>query len=227
LRGILKDYFIFYQPRDIVSGDFYWIEKVDDEVIVIAGDCTGHGVPGAFMSLIAINLLERVVLQQKVTSPPQILRDLHTLVRLALKQDEIENHSGMDMGIVKISEGRILHFSGAKRPLYYIDASQPTEVHVCGGSRKSIGGLQNDAKEFEEVMIALPAGSTFYLSSDGLADQNNEKRKRLKEEPVLTALLENYPISMEAQKNAIKTILDKHMAGTEQRDDILLLGVKI
>ncbi len=227
VRGILKDYFVLYQPRDIVSGDFYWIEKLDNQVIVVAADCTGHGVPGAFMSLIAINLLERVVLQNKVTSPPQILRDLHDLVRSALKQDEIENQSGMDLGIVTITNGNTLHFSGAKRPLYFIDSSNPTEVRVCGGSRKSIGGLQNEAKDFEEVMMVLPTESMFYLSSDGLADQNNIKRKRLKEEPVLNVLLATYKQPLENQRLVLSQLLENHMTGTEQRDDILLLGVKI
>ncbi len=227
VRGILKDYFVLYQPRDIVSGDFYWIEKLDNQVMVIGGDCTGHGVPGAFMSLIAINLLEKIVLQDKITSPSQILRNLHDLVRSALKQDEIENNSGMDLGIVTITDGNKLSFSGAKRPLYFIDSSNPTEVRVYGGSRKSIGGLQNEAKEFEEVMLVLPADSMFYLSSDGLADQNNMKRKRLKEEPVLEVLLATYKQPLENQRLALSQLLENHMIGTEQRDDILLLGIKI
>ncbi len=227
VRGILKDYFVLYQPRDIVSGDFYWIEKLDNQVVIVAADCTGHGVPGAFMSLIAINLLERVVLQNKVTSPPQILRDLHILVRSALKQDEIDNHSGMDLGIVTLTNGNTLHFSGAKRPLYFIDSSNPTEVRVCGGSRKSIGGIQSESKEFEEVMLVLPADSMFYLSSDGLADQNNVKRKRLKEEPVLEILLATYGQPLKNQRLALSQLFENHMIGTEQRDDILLLGVKI
>ena len=227
VRGILKDYFVLYQPRDIVSGDFYWIEKIADEVLVVAGDCTGHGVPGAFMSLIAINLLEKVVLQDKVTSPAQVLGALHELVRSSLKQDEIDNQSGMDLAIVKITKDNVLYFSGAKRPLYYIDSSNPTEVRVCGGSRKSIGGLQSEAKIFDELRLDLPADSMFYLSSDGLVDQNDLKRKRLKEEPVLEALLATYKQPLENQRVALSQLLENHMMGTEQRDDILLLGVKI
>jgi len=226
----LKDYFVFYHPRDIVSGDFYWIEKYEETIYVVAGDCTGHGVPGAFMSLIAINLLERVILQQKETNVVQILRDLHILVRLALKQDLKENHSGMDMGLVAFDYGRqgeaYIRFAGAKRPLYYIDSEKPNAIHKLDASRKSIGGFQNENKDYAEQTLTLPAGSVFYLSSDGLEDQNDMDRKRLREQPILDTLLSNYS-SLEAQKEALNRLLENHMKNTKQRDDILLLGVSI
>jgi serine phosphatase RsbU (regulator of sigma subunit) len=135
----------------------------------------------------------------------------------------------MDMAIVKLGlkDTRTLIFAGAKRPLNYIEANNPTVMKNIMGSRKSIGGTQNEAKDFEETQLTLPANSMLYLSSDGLADQNDLNRKRLKEEPVWEALLANYAVSLEAQKQAVQILLDKHMIGTEQRDDVLLLGVKI
>ncbi len=231
LNVILKDYFVFYKPRDIVSGDFYWIEKVDNKVIVVVADCTGHGVPGAFMSLVGINLLERIVLQQGTISPAQILHDLHNLVRTALKQDEVENQSGMDLGIVVMenilpTEMQIT-FAGAKRPLHYIDAQNPTVIGKIAGSRKSIGGFQNPKTNFENVCLILPTNSVFYLSSDGLTDQNNKERKRLQDEPIFKVLLENYSATMLAQHIGLQNLLTNHMMGTEQRDDILLLGVQV
>jgi len=233
LHKILREYFVLYMPRDIVSGDFYWIEKVENKVIVVAADCTGHGVPGAFMSLVAINLLERIVLQQDITAPAQILRNLHDLVRVALKQEEIENQSGMDLGIAVIEENEdktaeiVLKFAGAKRPFYYVNANKPDIMNKIAGTRKSIGGIQNETVHFEENTITLPTDSVFYMSSDGLADQNNVARKRLQDEPILQILLANYTHSLDTQHQKISALLETHMLGTEQRDDILLLGVKV
>jgi serine phosphatase RsbU (regulator of sigma subunit) len=224
---ILKDYFVLFKPRDIVSGDFYWIEKVGEETLVVAGDCTGHGVPGAFMSLIAINLLERIILQQKETSPAQILRDLHNLVRLVLKQDENDNQNGMDLAIVKLASNHQLHFAGAKRPLYYIDSTYPHEVKILAGSRKSIGGIQNETKDFKEIVLTLPPESVFYVSSDGLEDQNNPKRQRLQKEPILKILLENFEKPLIEQQINLEKLLEAHMTGTSQRDDILFLGIRV
>jgi serine phosphatase RsbU (regulator of sigma subunit) len=234
VRAFLKDYFVLYEPRDIVSGDFYWIEKIDHKAVIIVGDCTGHGVPGAFMSLIAINLIERIVLQQEITAPAKILAELHSLVRIALKQDDIENQTGMDVAITVLdlptdTENRqetILHFAGAKRHLYYIHAQNPTEVGKVAGSRKAIGGLQNEKLEFAEHTLVLPAESIFYMTSDGLPDQNNHQRKRLGETPIFETLLQHYPV-LPAQQQGLKMLLETYMQNTYQRDDILLLGVKV
>jgi serine phosphatase RsbU (regulator of sigma subunit) len=231
VKQFLKEYFVLYQPRDIVSGDFYWIERVENKAVIVAADCTGHGVPGAFMSLVAINLLERVVLQQEITVPSLILHELHDLVRIALKQDEIENQSGMDLAVVMLDLPEenytevTLHFAGAKRPLHYIDALNPTKVGKIAGSRRAIGGFQNETISFEETSLTLPKGSTFYISSDGLADQNNKQRKRLTDAPILEVLLAHYP-SLPTQHEAIQAILNAQMEGTTQRDDILFLGIK-
>ncbi len=231
IRELLKDYFVLYRPRNIVSGDFYWIEQVGKDTFIAVADCTGHGIPGAFMSLIGINVLERIIVHQKIYNPSEILHNMHQTVRLALKQDIIENHSGMDLGLVRLEYDEAgkanICYAGAKRPLYYIDASLPTEVRKIAGSRKAIGGIQNEKITYDENFLSLPAQSMLYMSSDGLEDQNNVARKRLQEKPILASLLQNYQLPLESQKNAIEVILDKHMEGTEQRDDILLLGLTL
>jgi serine phosphatase RsbU (regulator of sigma subunit) len=148
-----------------------------------------------------------------------------------LKQDEIENQSGMDLAVVMLDLPEenytevTLHFAGAKRPLHYIDALNPTKVGKIAGSRRAIGGFQNETISFEETSLTLPKGSTFYISSDGLADQNNKQRKRLTDAPILEVLLAHYP-SLPTQHEAIQAILNAQMEGTTQRDDILFLGIK-
>ncbi len=229
VEKLLKAHFVLYMPRDIVSGDFYWIEKIADQTMIVVADCTGHGVPGAFMSLIAINCLDEIVLQKGVTRPADILHDLHNLVRIVLKQDEVESNSGMDLGIISMEIQLAythLYFAGAKRPLYYISAENPTIVQTLKGCRKSIGGTQNETLQFTQEELTLPAQSRFYLSSDGLADQNDFDRKRLGERAIQQILLENQT-SMALQKTVLMEVLQKHMTNTTQRDDILFLGVEV
>ncbi|TAE06698.1 MAG: hypothetical protein EAZ95_18970, partial [Bacteroidetes bacterium] len=151
LNQLLGKYFVWYQPKDIVSGDFYWIDRVGNQTFVIVADCTGHGVAGAFMSLIASNLLEKIIFQQDIVNPADILTELHILVKKALHQSENDDTTGLDIAIValeKQANGTQVVFSGAKRPLYYINASAPQKVHTLLGSRKSIGGFQNEKIHF-------------------------------------------------------------------------------
>ena len=226
-----QEYFILYKPRDIVSGDFYWIERVGKQTIMAVVDCTGHGVPGAFMSLIASNLLEKIIFQKDIIEPAAILTELHKLVRLALNQDNNDSTNGLDMGIVALEQlnenETAITFAGAKRPLYYIDATQSAQVQIVFGTRKSIGGIQNERIDFENQHLTLPAQSILYMSSDGFADQNDVLRKRLGEAKLFQTLVTHSMQSLPNQKEALLLLLNEHMENTEQRDDILFLGVQL
>lgn len=231
IKNALQDCFVMYMPKDIVSGDFYWFEQTQSKNIVIVGDCTGHGVPGAFMSLIGISLLDKIILQQDIIEPAQSLKALHELVRKALKQTETKDDNGMDMGMVMWDSAQAeggdvtLYFAGAKHPLYYVNALDTTKVQVLLPDRKSIGGAFNHNANFETKTLTLPKNSFIYMCSDGFFDQNNVKRKKINKQLFFNILTTQK--TMQSQKAAIGYLLEKHMEGTEQRDDITIFGVKL
>jgi serine phosphatase RsbU (regulator of sigma subunit) len=230
IQQLLKKSFIIYLPKDIVSGDFYWIEKVGNKTIVAVADCTGHGVPGAFMSLIASNLLEKIVFQQNITQPAQILNNLHTLIHIALNIQKNDNSYGLDIGIITIEEenkSSKITFAGAKRPLYYFSAENPSKLEEVVGTRKSIGRTPKVDIAYEDNTITLPTGSIIYMSTDGYIDQNDVKRKKLGKDQFFKTLQDIQAKDFEAQKELLSELLKKHMQGTEQRDDILLLGLSV
>ncbi|WP_045113908.1 tetratricopeptide repeat protein [Microscilla marina] len=230
IKQMFAQYFVLYRPRDVVSGDFYWAGKVGNTRILGAIDCTGHGVPGAFMSLIGFALLNEIINTKKITNPAEILTMLRLEVKQALKQDETLNRDGMDAGLVAIEDqpdGKVkVDFAGAKRPLWYITKDSDA-MQVVEGSRVSIGLTYKNKRAIENNTYILDKGTLLYLSSDGFVDQNKVTRdkfgvKRLTE---LIYTLSNQDLS--EQKQALDEALDEFMAGTEQRDDILLMGVKL
>ena len=231
ISQFLKDYFIIYQPKDIVSGDFYWIEKMDDnQRLVIAADCTGHGVPGAFMSMIGNTLLDEIIIQKEITEPALILDELNKLVIYALRQNENQDLNGMDVAVALLSEPKdgqtTLTFAGAKRPLYY-HIPEHQEVQMLKGTNKSIGGRQNEQKGYDSHSLKLPEGTMIYLGSDGYEDQNNKERKKIGRPKLLELLKEISSLPSEEQKAVLEKHLKEHMYATKQRDDIMLLGIRL
>lgn len=229
IKGYLQNYFVVYKPKDIVSGDFYWVNKVDDVVIVAVVDCTGHGVPGAFMSMIGNLLLENIVMVNKETDPQTILNQLNDQTIKALQQENSQDLNGMDISLVSLRElenGEIfLSFSGAKRPLYYYDDVHK-EMKVVKGTNKAIGGRQFD-KQFEKNEITLKKDTLIYLGSDGFEDQHNENNKKIGRKRLLKELDAVHNLPMNKQKEHLESFLQHHMEGVHQRDDILLIGVKL
>lgn len=230
LKQTLGDYVLIYRPRDIVSGDFFWLEQNSHKTFLIVADCTGHGVPGAFMSMIGNFLLNQIVLVDKVEDTAEILNQLHQQIHYALDQKNTNNHNGMDVAVLafekKESGDYLLSFSGAKRPLYYIPAYEQT-MKVLHGDRKSIGGIQNEEKQFTAKQFELPSGSLIYMFTDGYVDQNNLHRKKLGEEKLQSLLLSLYSQPFDQQHQVLEETLDKHIGNSVQRDDILLIGFKL
>lgn len=229
MEELLGEYFVIYFPKDVVSGDFFWLNEVDNKIILAAVDCTGHGVPGAFMSLIGNTVLDKIVRVWKILEPAQILSRLHDDIQVMLRQKETNNNSGMDavvLAIEKNGEQTHITFSGAKRPMYYIH-HQHQELQELTGDRKSIGGIQNESIQFTNQKISLEKGSLVYIGSDGYFDQNNVLRKRLGEKR-FKEMVENLALSpLEKQKTVLEQELQNFMQGTTQRDDILLIGFKV
>ncbi|MFN7013752.1 MAG: SpoIIE family protein phosphatase, partial [Bacteroidia bacterium] len=228
IKKVLPESFVFYRPRDIVSGDFYWFVTKGKDVYIAAADCTGHGVPGAFMSMIGHTLLNEILNQKNITSTGDILTELHKQIRISLKQDQQESRDGMDIALCKINlETLILQYSGAMRPLYLIINGELIEIKA---DKFPIGGLQdNDEKRvFKSNEIQLKKGDLFYIFSDGYADQFGGKEgkkfmiKRLKE-----LLLQVAPYDMNYQYNQIVNNYIEWLGDGEQIDDILFIGVRV
>jgi len=224
--------FVFYSPKDIVSGDFYWFHKTKDkdEYFIAVGDCTGHGVPGAFMSIIANNLLNEIIIQEKNSNPSNILTDLDTKLVQFLKQDQNENTDGIDIALLKLEKkGKQLNvqFSGSKRPVA-VYRNTKRELQIYKGSRKSIGGMLRKRTDvnFTNQDFTVSKNDIIYLFSDGIVDQNNLKRKKFGSSNFFNLLLQIGSQELSEQKETIKSTLINHMIDTEQRDDITILALK-
>ncbi len=232
--SLVSDYFILFRPKDIVSGDFFWFHKKNSaskRLYVAAVDCTGHGVPGAFMSLIGNRLLNEIVREDDVKLPSDILTELNSRLVEALNQKHTENRDGMDIALCVIEElddkHRKVTYSGAKRPLLYIEA-ETGEVKTVKGDRISIGGFREDLeKVFTQKELILPNNSLLYLSSDGFIDQNNEDRKRFGSSRLFTLLKNSTTLSMAEQLDYLESELESFQGNSEQRDDITIVGLRL
>jgi serine phosphatase RsbU (regulator of sigma subunit)/ligand-binding sensor domain-containing protein len=223
------DSFIFYRPRDIVSGDFYWFAETEHYFYFAVVDCTGHGVPGAFMSLIGSTYLDQIILDKKEPQPADILTELDFMVIEALKQKSSEGKlkDGMDMGLVRIEKAtKKIMFSGADRPLVLVSDGVMTE---CKSPMFSIGGhMEGVQKKFSNVDVTAKPGDWIYLFSDGFSDQfGGEHFKRYS-----TKRLKNLFIFLSAhnsqdQYELLKKELKEWKGEHSQMDDILIAGIKI
>ncbi len=223
---------LLYRPKDIVSGDFYWLNKTADYVFVAVVDCTGHGVPGAFMSLIGYSLLNRIVNEQGIHAPAMILQRLDEGIRRALRQDITENDDGMDLTLCRFERivskeneyTRVL-YAGAKGNFW---VHQGTALKRLKTTRRSIGGrFFGKSIAFKQDEISLQKGDRVYLLSDGLIDAVNPQRKRFGSQRFHHLLATLQPLSMPEQQQKIEAALDDFKQGIGQRDDITVLGLEI
>ncbi|MGB0524024.1 MAG: SpoIIE family protein phosphatase [Flammeovirgaceae bacterium] len=224
--------FLIYYPRDIVSGDFYWVAhlpEVNKRFLAVV-DCTGHGVPGSFMSIVGSTLLNEIINIQHIHDPAQILEELNHRVVETLSQDEHSNDDGMDVCLGMFEnevDGSVrLTFSGAKRDLYYI-RNGSTELEVLHGDRKLIGGRQRKAKGFTNQTLYVRAGDTLYFSTDGLVDQHNDQRKKFGTLRLKSYLSQLASLPIEKQGETLEAAFIEFKGVMEQRDDVTLLGISI
>jgi PAS domain S-box-containing protein len=230
IKQTVNDFFAVFLPKDIVSGDFYWFSHIEDKTFFAAVDCTGHGVPGAFMSIIGNTLLNEIVNVQKIFDTAKILELLHMGVRSKLRQAESSNNDGMDIAICMLENTQKtdqikIHFSGAKRPFYYWENNTLKELK---GDRKAIGGWQQEIhRTFTKQELFLKKGDSIYLLSDGLMDNPNPKRKKFGTQYFEKLIRENAQKSLNQQKLVLLEAIASHQQSAEQRDDITVLGIKI
>ncbi len=228
INTFLPNIFILFRPRDVVSGDFYWFGIKGNKIVFAVIDCTGHGVPGAFMTLIANDLLNQIVLEKNVVEPHKILNELHLRVRKSLRQSENDVSDGMEIAICTIDKwAKKVQYSGAKMDLYWV---QNGECKTIQANNYPIGGEQREAKrEFtlNEIDTNLP--TTLYMSSDGYKDQfggMNDKRFMSKNFRNLLFSLVDLP--MEVQGEYLNQAITEWMGYKHQQiDDILVVGISI
>lgn len=225
VKSLLKQSFIFYQPKDIVSGDFYWTEKVGTKKFFSVIDCTGHGVPGAFVSLIAFNLLNKVILEKQFVQPAEILTELDNLLVELFKQSNESIRDGFDMGLCCWDEKQnTLNFAGANHSLFRVANH---ELFETKGTKASIGySLTETKSNYVNHTFELQKGESVYLCSDGLPDQfGGEKGKKLKWKGLKNWLLEINPLPISERKERLGLMLKEWKNNQEQIDDICLMGV--
>jgi len=225
-----NDFFLIYKPKDIVSGDFYWFsdQKNSPYIFFAIVDCTGHGVPGAFMSLIGARLLNFIVNEKNIYDPAEILEQMHISVNIALKQKLSGNRDGMDISLCRIiktkKEEKEVIFSGAKQSIYYSNNNKLTKIR---GDVKTIGGHYHDNVDFTNKRFTLKSDDMIYMLTDGYIDQDSIDGKKIGSQNVYKILdkISNFPIKQ--QKLTLTKYLDSHKNGANQRDDITFLGIKI
>ena len=220
--------FVLFKPKDIVSGDFYFFHKNNESVFIAVADCTGHGVPGAFMSMIGAGKLNEAVSLSSDTS--EILSLLNKGIKTALKQSDSDESTrdGMDIALCSVdTENRIVKYAGANCPLWLIRNGQ-TEVEEIKATKRAIGGLTEDNQQFESHELKLQLGDTFYIFTDGYADQfGGAKGKKLMTKKLKEMLLEIQSKTMKEQKQCLVNFVENWKAGTEQVDDILIIGIRV
>ncbi|MFC2116028.1 tetratricopeptide repeat protein [Bacteroidota bacterium] len=247
LNTTISDFFIYFRPRDIVSGDFFWTANVENTTVLTVSDCTGHGVPGAFMSMLGMSLLKEIVQKEYITHPGVILRRLRKGIIAALGQKGIsgEQRDGMDMALVTINhEFRSIQYAGAYNPLYLVrrkDIPQPEiedltvfeeeyennyKLYEIRADKMPIGHFVHMDK-FVTHELELMDGDNCYLFTDGYADQfGGPAGKKFKYKPFKRMLLQNAHLPMEQQKQILNETLEKWMKDIEQVDDICMMGLR-
>ena len=227
LKNLFSDSFIFFRPKDIVSGDFYWLGDKGDKKIFAVVDCTGHGVPGAFMSMIGNALLNEIVNDEGIEEPDEILNHLREKVIHSLKQsDEGEANDGMEIALCVLDKSKnLLYFSGAKNSIYHFRQGVLNEYK---GDKQSISFERGKEEPFTKHVIEIQEGDTIYLFTDGFADQKGgEEKRKFYYNPFqqLLAAIQQEP--MTKQQSILLDTFNKWKGNIEQVDDLLVMGVRI
>ncbi|MCU0447878.1 MAG: tetratricopeptide repeat protein [Microscillaceae bacterium] len=232
IKKVFPESFVIFYPRDIVSGDFYWLYELDNQIIMVVADCTGHGVPGALMSMIGESLLDQIVHERKIYNPGIILSELHKGIRTNLRQQETRNQDGMDIVICHIDFARQqMQFAGAMNPLFYIQNQQFFEIKA---NKHGVGGYfyENEKpteRVFDNHIIDISQPTMIYLFSDGYQDQfGGEKGRKFMLKRFREMLIENAKLPIDQQHHIFQETLHDWRGNTyEQTDDILLIGIKL
>lgn len=223
VQELLPNSFVLYKPKDVVAGDFYWMEKVGNTTLFAAADCTGHGVPGAMVSVVCNNALNRAVREFRLVDPAQILNKVREIVIQEFEKSEEEVKDGMDIALCALN-GNSLQYAGAHNPLWIVRNNEMIEIKA---DKQPIGKFEK-ASPFTSHKLDLQKGDSIYVFSDGYVDQfGGEKGKKFKPKALRALLLnlQNHPLSK--QSNILDKAIENWRGELEQVDDICFIGVKI
>ena len=227
---ILNEHFVLFKPKDIVSGDFYWGTRVNEWLIVTVADCTGHGVPGAFMSMLGVSFLNEIVRKKEVKKASEVLDYLRDSIIDALQQkgNVGEQQDGMDMALVVLNKNtNELQFAGAKNPLFIISSNAPNEIQVVKGDNMPVG-IYGKLKSFKNNEFKMNTGDSVYLFTDGIVDQfGGEKRKKFLTKRLKESILKISHMPMSEQGENLNNIFETWKGDNLQTDDVTIIGFKI
>ena len=234
VQGALPEHFILYLPRDIVSGDFYWVMKRDRYLYFAAADCTGHGVPGAFMSILGMTLLKEITGNHDIRQASEVLTRLRSDLKTALHQLVVNRETfletdvkdGLDLAFCILdTETLELQYSGAYSPLIYVQKNDLFEVKA---DRMPIGITHGSEKDFKNNVIQLQKGDCIYVFSDGFADQfGGPGHKKFKSKKFKKELLKISSMSMSEQKKYLHQVFNDWKQNINQLDDVIVIGLRV
>ncbi|MGP8217298.1 MAG: tetratricopeptide repeat protein [Bacteroidia bacterium] len=233
IEQYLPESFVLYKPKDIVAGDFYWMERTESTIFVAAADCTGHGVPGAMVSVVCSNALNRTVKEFKITEPGKILDKVRELVLETFEKSENDVQDGMDISLTSLtpSEGGIqIQWAGAFNSLWYIQDGIMKELPA---DKQPIGKADNPKPFTTHAFTLKPPlegreAGTLYLFTDGYADQfGGPKEKKFKYKQLQQLIMDNCKLTMQEQKQNLEQTLDNWKGNLEQVDDVLIIGIRV
>ncbi len=231
IQSIVAEHFILFKPRDIVSGDFYWIKQIKNYTIIATADCTGHGIPGAFMSMLGAALLNEVVTSRSLDNPGEILNRLRNRVKKVLQQEGVEGEAddGMDIALYIVDmESLKLEYAGAYNSLYIIRTKNNTEEFIVLKADRQPISIHLVEKEFTNHSVQLQKGDCLYTFSDGFVDQfGGENMEKFKIKRFKEKLLSIYRFPMDKQCAILDNTLETWQGENEQVDDILVVGMRI
>jgi serine phosphatase RsbU (regulator of sigma subunit) len=224
---LLPDSFKIYLPKDVLAGDFYWLEENKDYIYVAAADCTGHGVPGAMVSVVCSSALTKAVLEDKLTNTNEILDRVREIVIEKMSSNEGQLRDGMDICLVRINKNnrKEIQYSGANRPLYIIKANG--ELEELSPDKQPIGWME-ETSPFKAENKILDQGDMLYLTTDGFADQfGGPKQKKLKTKGMLELFINVHSLPLNEQKEKIHTYYSDWKGSGDQTDDVCVIGIKV
>lgn len=229
LDRVLKEYFLFYEPKDIVSGDFYWVGTKHGLNYLVVGDCTGHGISASLLSVLGLNLFEYVIMNKGIKKVSKILQEVDKkFIESFSKESNPFDNPWIDLSIICIDrKTRRLHYASANRKMLVVDAKQ--EPTIYKGSRYPIGGWQiEDERKFSTQTFSYTPGTTIYLGSDGFQDQvGGFKYKKYKSKQLHHFLTEISQNPLNEQRNIVEEQFEQWKGSTEQTDDVCLLGLRL
>jgi serine phosphatase RsbU (regulator of sigma subunit) len=223
---------VLFEPKDIISGDFFWITGKNDKIIFATGDCTGHGVPGGFMSMLGVSLLNEIINEHDLTEPALILSRLRKKVIKALRQKGLsgEQQDGMDMTICVIDKEQMtLNYAAANHAFYVVRKKESgVELEEYRGEKQPVGIFGSELKPFKQYTIELKPNDIIYTFTDGFADQfGGPKGKKFKYKQLKELLLSTQTFDLKDQETIIKNKFYSWKGDLEQVDDVCLIGIKI